>query len=351
MSKPTDKNLFMFPSLSVSRFYQELFRGALNYRELADTLIRKAELAHSFRWFDTVKEVGQILFNFPLKEYSSIGMYFIGVAFNSCGNGDQGEAKTMFERVIDSAPDRYKAKALLSLGAVSFNTGDYDSALYFYNETIKAAPLDSASIQAIRTVAILKSMAGDHQGAIKDLENLCSLIRYAPPHIYFDCLNSLAVELGEVGRKYEARNIIKYVLASSYAFAYPEWRETGEDLREANRSFVVIDPSPLKARNVLSMPTLERDGAEFPTWAGQPAPVVNYQKWKQLMVKKKKKNGNKPIEEMSESDMLMEIMNVYTSDDITEEQRRKIYIAVMKAISEPDAPDTPEKPNDSDPIA
>ena len=59
------------------------------------------------------------------------------------------------------------------------------------------------------------------------------LARYSQPHLYFVYLNSLAVELGEAGRKYEARNIIRHVIASPFAFAYPEWRETGEDLREA----------------------------------------------------------------------------------------------------------------------
>ena len=49
----------------------------------------------------------------------------------------------------------------------------------------------------------------------------------------FDYLNSLAVELGEVGRKYEARNVIKHVLESPFTIAYPEWLETADDLKEA----------------------------------------------------------------------------------------------------------------------
>ena len=82
------------------------------------------------------------------------------------------------------------------------------------------------------------------------------------------------------------------------------------------------------------MPAVGRDQGEPPAWAGQPAPVVNYQQWKNRMAKKKK-NGNKPVDQMNERDMMMEIMNLYTSDKTTNANRRKIYFAVMKAVSDP----------------
>jgi tetratricopeptide (TPR) repeat protein len=329
MSKLTDKSRFMVPSMSLARFYQEVFTGAADYRKLGNRLIRKAEAAHAFRQFDIVKEVGQILFNFPIKEYSSIGLYFIGVAFNSCGNGDQDKAKSIFERVADSAPDRYRAKAILSLAAVSFNTRDYDSALYFYNETLKAAPLGSASIQAIRTIAMLKGMAGDHHRAAKDLENLCSLIKYAPPHVYFDCLNSLAVELGEIGRKNEARNIIRHVLASPYAFAYPEWQSTADELRGANRSFVVIRPTRIRKGKLLFMPPRE---IGEPIWSDTAAPIVSLDERRQKMVK----DNDKPnLEDMTESEIMMEIIHTLSAHDVTYEQRLKVLESIRKIMTEP----------------
>jgi hypothetical protein len=90
------------------------------------------------------------------------------------------------------------------------------------------------------------------------------------------------------------------------------------------------------------MPRPERDDTEFPAWAGQLATVVDYQDWKRRMAKKKK-NGNKPIEEMNEKDMFMEIMSIYTRRETTDAQRRKIYEAVVRIMSEPDKPDD-EKP-------
>jgi hypothetical protein len=199
-------------------------------------------------------------------------------------------------------------------------------------------------------VAVIKAKQGERRHALKDLERMLPLMKYAPPHIYFDYLNSLAVELGEAGRKHEARNVIKHVLASPFAIAYPEWRETAEELKEPNRSFAVISSLPLRPHNVLSMPAFERDDIEFPAWAGRPARILSYQQGKERMAKKKK-NGKKPTEPMDEKDMLMNIINIYTSEETTDATRFKIYDAVMKALSEPDKPATPDKPDDDNPGA
>jgi hypothetical protein len=60
-----------------------------------------------------------MLSNLPIKSYQAIGHYFLGVAANSKGNGNQDEAKRLFEFAVDTAPDEYKVKAILSLGACS----------------------------------------------------------------------------------------------------------------------------------------------------------------------------------------------------------------------------------------
>jgi len=84
---------------------------------------------------------------------------------------------------------------------------------------------------------------------LNDIDNLIPIIRYAEPKLFFETLNSYATELGAVDRFYEARNIMRVVLASPFAFAYPEWLETAETLREKNRSFVAVNPS--RSGNVL----------------------------------------------------------------------------------------------------
>jgi hypothetical protein len=87
---------------------------------------------------------------------------------------------------------------------------------------------------------VLKSAEGFHNSALRDLENLEPLIGHVEPRLYFDYLNSYAIELGESGRKDEARSISRIVLLSPFIHAYPEWQETARDLREPNRSFVAF---------------------------------------------------------------------------------------------------------------
>src|SRR4051794_9686858 len=152
MSKQIESNLFMFSPFATKQagFYQDLLKGVLSYPQLGNRLIHLAERVHSFRQFDKVKEYGQILANFPLKPYQAIGHYFLAVAANSKGNGDQDEAKRLFELVVNTAPDAYKVKAILSLGALSFHRRDFESALSHYHETIKAGKLSAASLHAIK---------------------------------------------------------------------------------------------------------------------------------------------------------------------------------------------------------
>ena len=313
-----------------------------SFRELGNTVVKVAEQAQAFRQYDKVKEAAQILANIPIKQYQIIGHYYLGLCELRKGESP----KEVFEQVAEYAPAKYRAFAMHSLAAMEARKQVYESELAWLVESLKVNP----SVDTLRGIAIVKAKVGDHRFALKDLERFYPLARYAPPHLYFAYLNSLAIELGEVGRKYEARNVIRHVLASPFAFAYPEWLETAEDLREPNRSFVAINTSPLKPRNVLAIPAFGRDQGEPPAWAGQPALVVSYQDWKGRMAKKKK-NGNKPVEQMTDSEMMIEIMNRYTSDKTTSADRRKIYIAVMKALSEPDKPDTPESPDDETPGA
>ena len=353
MSDITATNLFMYsPFLGkYAAFYQGLLNGFVSYEHLGNRLIQLGERAHAFRQFDKVKEIGQLLSNIPIKDYQAIGNYYLAVAFNRCGNGDIDKAKSMFELAADTAPPKYRAKAILSLAAVSAHKKNTDTELYYFLESLKASRDFGTSMTALRGIAVHKAREGYHKHALNDLERSLPMIKYAPAHIYFDYLNAIAVELGEEGRKEEARNISKLVLASPFAFAYPEWQQTAEDLKGISRSFVVIDPSPRVPPNVLPMPAFERDNAEPPPWAGQPAQVVSYEQWIKKMSKGKKKNGGKkPYDQMDEREMFYEIMNLYSSDETTDEQRRRIFDAVVGIMSEPDKPEPDEpKPDDSNP--
>jgi tetratricopeptide (TPR) repeat protein len=334
MSRDTDNSLFI--SFSLPRFYQQLLKGITSFQELGNRVIKQIRTTQAFRDVERVRELSRILINIPIKEHQLIAQYYL--VWCQCR-----ELK-LHGNVLENIADQshtYKAKAFLSLAGFAELKGNFELELFFLGEALKANPNVSDYMQAVRAMAIVKAIEGFHASSLKDMESLIPIIRHAEPLAYYDFLNSYAVELGEAGRKDEARNISKLVLASPFAFAYPEWQQTAEDLKGPNRSFVVIDSSPYVPPNVLPMPAFERDNAEPPSWAGQPAQVVNYEQWIKKMAKRKKKNGDKkkPYDEMDEREMFFEIMNLYSSDETTDEQRRRIFDSVVSIMSEPDKPE------------
>jgi AraC-like DNA-binding protein len=223
-------------------FYQQLLRSTATYEQFCNRLILLGEHAHSLRQFGKVNEIGLFLSILPIKRYQAIGYYFLAVAANSVGNGDQEKAQELFERVVDTAPDSYKAKSILSLGALAGNKGDIDSALYFYRGAVKSEGLGLSGLQAMRGIAILKAAEGYHESAIADLEKILPAFRFTSPNVYLNCLNSYAVELSEVGRSHEAERVSSLVVASPLAHCYPEWQETLSEIgsKRGRRSTVAI---------------------------------------------------------------------------------------------------------------
>jgi transposase len=222
MSKTTDSSLFMVSPFAryAAGFYQQLLRSTGSYEAFCNRLILVGEHAHALRQFDQVNEIVLLLSNVPIKRYQAIGYYFLAVAANSVGNGDQDKAQELFELAVDTAPDTYKVKSILSLGALAGNKGDIDSAFYFYQEVAKSEGLGLSGLEAMRGIAVMKAAEGYHQSAIIDLEKILPTFRFTPPHVYLDCLNSYAVELSEVGRSYEAEKVSSLVLREAMSKGY-----------------------------------------------------------------------------------------------------------------------------------
>ena len=312
MSNKTPNTFFISPPLAkYAGFYQELLRDIGNYRQLGDRLIHLVDQAHTFRQFDIVSELGKILSSFPIKQYQSIGHYYLAVACNSCGKGDLDKAKSMFELVADNASDRYRAKALLSLAAVSSHAGDTESQFRFLLESAKVSCDLSTRVKSLLGVAVYKSVEGYHKQSLKDLENLYPLARLSQPIVFFDYLNSLAVELSKAGRNYEARNIIRPVIASPFSSFYPEWQETAQELKEPNRSFLSVSHS---------LPDIERRHVELET---KPAPTS----------KKDRKPADvlpfKQLKEAPEPDK-PERVNHIDLDDMTDSEKLDFIMTALR---------------------
>jgi hypothetical protein len=149
---------------------------------------------------------------------------------------------------------------MLAVGASYLPTGDLSEAARSFLDAADAArEVDFvAHIQALWNLAIVRSVDGDHRGALHDLEGLHPLIRSLSsqyPTQYYDFLNSLAVELSAVGRNQEAIRIIDKLLASPEAARHPTWRETAEEIAVNDArgvcspiTFALSDPGPSSTR-------------------------------------------------------------------------------------------------------
>jgi tetratricopeptide (TPR) repeat protein len=214
---------------------QELFL------KLTNSLIQFAEQAYLRRDLDALEEISRVLMNLPIDAARQIGLYYHALTIKRKGHLD--EAQTLLETVADKAPLNYRARATQGLGANYHDKGQLNEALRFQLEALRMASDKTAhglqtTLLAHGEIAIVRSLDGDHHGALADLEKLWPLFYHVAkqnPFYFYVFNNELAVELGEAGRIEEAEAACKIALASPFASAYPEWAETRQEL-EAKRT-------------------------------------------------------------------------------------------------------------------
>jgi hypothetical protein len=105
--------------------------------------------------------------------------------------------------------------------------------------------IPSIRLEAQHGMAVLLAIQGEHKHALKNLEQflpLAQIINRDTP-LYYDYLNSFAVELNDSGRTEEARNIINLVLSTPYVSHYLNWLDTGKEIdRKSYRSSMMSMP-------------------------------------------------------------------------------------------------------------
>jgi hypothetical protein len=371
-------------AISYGGFYQqlasELVKGAYKEhvsRELGDRLVVLAEQAHAFRQMDVLEQVSQILLSLPLpRRYETVGRYYQAICTQRFGRGDVERAASLLETVLENAPPRYRVKAMISLGANSRHQCDNQSALSLYRDAARFISLSGlndtyATIHSQKMVAVINSEDGNHRDALTLLENLFPLahaMRSGQPHVHYDYMNSLAVELCEVGRLEEAKNVSRIVLASPFASAYPEWRETHNEIElrglPASRSVVAcsktiaegplsqptvdvsVSPAPFEGGNVLRLPLANRGeslASVETSPASQPARVLSLQEWKEKMAKqsngdpqdimrsrpatsKEREDRIKEMQKLGTRGMLLRAMEILADDGVSDDQLRRALI-------------------------
>ncbi|MEK6299094.1 MAG: hypothetical protein AABO41_00100 [Acidobacteriota bacterium] len=328
-------------------------------RRLATELVSTAEQAYARRQLDIVRLAGLALMDLPLAhEYRSVGLFYQTLGMS--GGTENAIKARLFERLADEASGRYRVKALLALGAGSITSSDRKAALFFLQEAMQLMTRDKAAdlVTALwvnKGTAVVTGNHGDHQGALAGLQALYPLARTAgrmDAVAYPDYLNSLAVELGEVGRLEEARRVSQMILASPLAPAYPEWTETLADievkLRGASRSIVTVPPVP-------RAPSLPSDSlARIVSWPGDypqqveatpiaanhSASIVSLHDWKRR-TESQSKGGTfkKPTAEEIRSMDFTEKQATITRSVYAEEVNEDLLDSILKVVCEPDTGD------------
>jgi tetratricopeptide (TPR) repeat protein len=235
-----------------------------NLRELGTCLVGIARQARLLRQTEVVEWASRALLALPLPfELQLMAHYYEAYCQQQAGQTEA--SRITLTKVADEAPPGYRERAIVDLGSCSFRAGDLQaSAAYFLEAARSARNTDFLiHIEAVRNLAIVRSVDGDHRGALRDLERLHPIIKSLSGHypsLYHNHLNSLAIEMSQLGRNREANQIISTLLASPIAERYPEWRETAEEI-ELNKARGVSCPLTLAIRNPAAAPSAAEAGA------------------------------------------------------------------------------------------
>ena len=329
--------------------------------DLATKITLAAEHAYDNRQLNIVDRAGQLLLSLPSRELRSIGAYYKALSVNQRGLGDTARAGVLFEAVADSAPLHYRAKAMLAFGAGSVRVGDHQTAMQFYREVARIMArrdcFDPVTFSVMsRMIAVIRSIDGDHRGALSSLEAMFPLARMAGslrPHTYFDYLNALAVELSELGRLEQARRASEIALASTFSPAYREWRETFEAIAtkqlSASRSIVVVpkgvDETQKVQRRAVDAEKLVqlRSNASVASadWGVQPrevtkARVLDFQRWKTALEESRPSVLNRLTMEqrtlMTTGEKLLRLMDLLSRDETEDETIDRILEVVEEIV-------------------
>ena len=281
---------------------------------VARRLVALSEEALAFRRYDLLKRASDVLRSLPVtKTYKTAALYYHQLCVQDLGRGDLDRAEALLGSLIQAGGPKYRGRALTSLGAIQKTKGDCGTAFKVYTEARRVGESDESFdlptvLAANKMIAVLKSLDGSHNSALRQLESMLPLAKIVERQnrvVYEDYLNSLAVELAIAGRWQDARSASSLAIASPYEFAYPEWHDTYDDimLRVKSRSVLYLDVWPPGSRlrqrraKILTMPTPhERPPNSEVVATEEPARVIDFPAQLSPKPKKRKTRMGKPID-------------------------------------------------------
>jgi AraC-like DNA-binding protein len=211
-------------------------------------LIQSAEANYYFRDIQSQHEIALLLqsFGYP---FNQVGKYYESIYLYRSGQFEK--ARSLLECVAESAPPRYRSKALLSLAGVEERIGRFEESLRFRLQ-VSSCDDPITLLEAQYSMAARRGIEGEHRAAIRDLERFmpfAHIIGKSGHPAYITFLNSYAVELAESNRMQEAEQVAGVIGASPFIGRYPEWQETiAEIAAKRKRSASVAVPHELNLK-------------------------------------------------------------------------------------------------------
>jgi hypothetical protein len=266
----------------------------------AAMLVALADQAITTRQTRKLSVISNGLLKLPLPDdIEYIQRYYQAVALHDFGRGDSERALSLQLEVAERAPLKYRARGLDAAGAIFLRQSRIAEASRLYAE---AARIDDnlflsdplSHIRRITNVSIILAEQGDQKSSLKVLEaakpRIDNLAGYYPAE-YGNYLNNYTVGLSEYGRIEEAGHYINLALASPFAFAYPEWRETRDELERrgwrSSRSVVAVPGKVSLDNNVTYIRSaLGKSSPVHSTGPCAPAKVLTSSKWKKTSMNK-----------------------------------------------------------------
>lgn len=256
-------------SLARSAFTSE------GFQVLGNQLATVARHAYFAKQMDAVEQASQLMLAVPVSDLlRSVARYYQALCK---WRRREIETPRQLRAMLEDAPPQFRARALQAVGLAYHEFGEVDTALHHYVEAGKASvECDLVTLAYSQSMtAIVRGIHGDHKQALDHLEELFPLVRAVGkyyPVLYYDFLNSLAVELAEVGRIAEADQACAVALASPFAAVHPNWAETRAEIAakrvSATHSIVAVNRAPEIAPSPLAKPRREPKpvGAPAFTW-------------------------------------------------------------------------------------
>src|SRR6185503_15036899 len=172
----------------VAKHLAQTVHSQQTFIKLTNELIPLAEHALAMRDLQALEDVGRILMNLPVEAAQQVGLYYHAYAIN---RSQKDEAKCLLETVADNGTTAYRARAIQTLGGIFHLAGELGEALRFQLEALRAASDKNAqslqtALMARGEIAIVRSLAGDHRGALSDFEKLWPLVyQVAKQHPFY----------------------------------------------------------------------------------------------------------------------------------------------------------------------